>query len=738
MALSPYTTGGVTYWLDRASGQAYSDPNGANPVAAPMGTASASPAGVYTTAQPAATPGPSFVPGGPAYTGSSNDALLNGLNGAFSTANGAVNTVAGGAASLAGGLGSAGTLPQGDRDALHAAIANTGNASQFYGDQMVNYNPVAAPVAQTPAAIQAAIAQQGAPIQAGTATASTATPAQIQSTATAQQQQAIEAQQVQAAQISAAQQAQAGQVARTQVAPVALANGTSMNNVATASPTQLAPTSLAKSATLDLANANQTRGQQEGLIGSLRDTIAGKSPSVAAIQLRQTMDQNVANQYALAQASTAQNAGESQRQAMINAAGINQTAIGQGALLRAQEIANAQGQLGTNLAGVSGQDVGVAATQAQLQQQVALANQSATNTGAQAQLSADVQTKLANAGFINTQNMTQAQLNQAINLANAGFRNTASTTQAQLDAAQAQLQAQLQTGTSQFNAGQVNTQNLNQAQLSQAAQLANQQANLAAGTTNATLAQQVQLANAAATNATNTANAGYAQAANLQNSQLGTQVSLDNANNTTSANTASAQLANAVNLANSQNQTQANLTTGQLQTQTNLANANNAVSTNALNQKATNDLASNQLTASGQNVTAANNQAQADVGLAGAAATAKGAELNAAATGIAGLAKLSDRREKKDITDSEKEIAAFVRGINPYAWRYKRPELPGAGKGRQYGVMAQDLERSKVGRTLVHKRPDGRREVDVAGAATVALAAISALNKRIDRAEARR
>jgi hypothetical protein len=211
----------------------------------------------------------------------------------------------------------------------------------------------------------------------------------------------------------------------------------------------------------------------------------------------------------------------------------------------------------------------------------------------------------------------QAGFQQQTALANQSATNTSTLTQAQIDAARAQEQAQLTTGTSQFNAGQNNTRSIDQAQLSQAASLANQQANLSASTTNATLANQVALANA----------------------QYGTQASIANAGNVTQANSTSAQLANAISLANANNQTQANLTGAQLNTQVGIANGNNQVSTNALNQKAVNDLYGNQLTASGQQITGASNQADYYAKLAQAQAQKQASLVGAvSAVGAAALA----------------------------------------------------------------------------------------------------
>lgn len=368
---------------------------------------------------------------------------------------------------------------------IQGAIAQQNAIAAQMGQDRANYQNVAAPTAAGPGTIAAAMAGQVSPIQAGLANAMQAQAAQQAPAILTPQQAAIQAQ------IAAA--------------------------------AQIAPTTLANAATLDPAQQAQMRAAQQGLISGLQGAINGTDPSIAAIMLRQATDRNVANQYALAQAANGMNTGLAQRTAMINAADMNQTAIAQQAMLRAQEIQAARGQLGSVLDSARGADIALATNQAGLQQQ----------------------TNLANAGALNATAAQQAQLQQAAALQNA--------------------------------------------------QLAQQ-----AGTTNATLAQQVALANSASQNDVNEQNAQLQQAAGLQNAQLGTQASIANAGNQTQANTASAQLANAVNLANANNQSQANTAAAQLNTQAAIANANNQVSTNALNQKAINDLTQNQLTATGQ------------------------------------------------------------------------------------------------------------------------------------------
>lgn len=570
-----------------------------------------------------------------------------------------IRTLIGGV-SLGGGGG-----PSSVTDPIQQAIARQAAIADASGAAAANYSPVAAPTVAGPGQISASNAAQLDPVQAAIAQAQEAQAARVDQTALTPQQAAIQAQQIEAARIAQLQQAQVAQVA----------------------PTQVGPTSLANAAQINTDPQAEIRAAQTGLVSGLQSAIAGKEPSVAEIMLRNATDRNVANQYALAQAANGMNTGLAQRTAMINAAEMNQTAVMQQAILRAQEIASARGQLAGVTDSTRGADIGLATNQAGLQQQTSL-----TNTGA-----------------LNTANLTQAQI----------------------AAAQATQQAQLQQGASQFNAGQANDAASQQAQLQQAAALANQQAALGASTTSTTLAQQAAIANSAAQNQTYQTNAQLQQGAALQNAQLGTQAAIANAGNQTSANTSSSQLANAVNLANANNQTQAGLTQAQLQTQANIAGANNQVSTNALNQKAQQDLAANQLAAAGQ-------AGQTSVGAGDVAAKFADAEAKKEAAllgglGTAGAALLaSDRREKTDITKAEAEIAEFTSTLKPYAFRYREPEKPGRAPGQRFGIMAQDLEKSAVGRTLVREMEDGTKAIDVPQSIGAILATLSAMNRRIE------
>lgn len=95
----------------------------------------------------------------------------------------------------------------------------------------------------------------------------------------------------------------------------------------------------------------------------------------------------------------------------------------------------------------------------------------------------------------------------------------------------------------------------------------------------------------------------------------------------------------------------------------------------------------------------------------------------------------SDRNVKKDIhADPDEKVMAFLSAIQPDSFRYKgeNPQAP-----EHHGVMAQDLEQSEIGRSLVHQSPRGK-VVDVGTAAMAALAAAASLHRRLARVEGKK
>lgn len=96
---------------------------------------------------------------------------------------------------------------------------------------------------------------------------------------------------------------------------------------------------------------------------------------------------------------------------------------------------------------------------------------------------------------------------------------------------------------------------------------------------------------------------------------------------------------------------------------------------------------------------------------------------------IGGL--FSDKDLKKDIAPADKYIGDFLEEVKPSQYEYKDPKN---GVGKQYGVMAQDLEKHPVGASLVISTPEGKK-VDMAKGGAVILAAQSSLHRRLKQLE---
>ncbi len=103
-----------------------------------------------------------------------------------------------------------------------------------------------------------------------------------------------------------------------------------------------------------------------------------------------------------------------------------------------------------------------------------------------------------------------------------------------------------------------------------------------------------------------------------------------------------------------------------------------------------------------------------------------------AAAGAAAAAPLafSDARLKKDISTADDASKATLGRLNAYSFDYKDQAH---GKGRQLGVMAQELETAGLGHTIV-ERPEGKA-VDTAKLSLANTAMLSSLHKRLSKLE---
>lgn len=101
--------------------------------------------------------------------------------------------------------------------------------------------------------------------------------------------------------------------------------------------------------------------------------------------------------------------------------------------------------------------------------------------------------------------------------------------------------------------------------------------------------------------------------------------------------------------------------------------------------------------------------------------------------------KLSDERLKEAIDFDPKDIENFLNRLKPAAYNYKDKVKndPRASRNRELGVMAQDLEKSDLGKEAVHDTPEGK-VVDYDNLEPKMLASLAALNGRLNKLEGKK
>lgn len=92
----------------------------------------------------------------------------------------------------------------------------------------------------------------------------------------------------------------------------------------------------------------------------------------------------------------------------------------------------------------------------------------------------------------------------------------------------------------------------------------------------------------------------------------------------------------------------------------------------------------------------------------------------------------SDKTLKSDIKPAEQKVKSFLDEISSKEYRYK-PEV-NRGNAKKVGVMAQDLEKSELGKSLVIEK-SGKKHIDMESGFSAMLAAQAHLNKRINKLE---
>lgn len=111
-------------------------------------------------------------------------------------------------------------------------------------------------------------------------------------------------------------------------------------------------------------------------------------------------------------------------------------------------------------------------------------------------------------------------------------------------------------------------------------------------------------------------------------------------------------------------------------------------------------------------------------------ATTFGSLVGAGGSVGAGLIAKSDERSK-NVSRETPDMDSFMAALKPLMFKYKDPESPGASPGENVGVVAQDVEKTPVGKTMVKNTPDGKM-LDLQKGFGVILAALAALHDKIE------
>jgi hypothetical protein len=111
-----------------------------------------------------------------------------------------------------------------------------------------------------------------------------------------------------------------------------------------------------------------------------------------------------------------------------------------------------------------------------------------------------------------------------------------------------------------------------------------------------------------------------------------------------------------------------------------------------------------------------------------------------AATDMSALANMpvvpSDEACKRNIAKaSGGQLSSFMQHMNPSTFQYKDQ---GYSPGKHLGVIAQDVDNSKVGQGMVQEGPGGMKQINVVKALGASLASLAYLNDRMDKLDGKK
>lgn len=125
----------------------------------------------------------------------------------------------------------------------------------------------------------------------------------------------------------------------------------------------------------------------------------------------------------------------------------------------------------------------------------------------------------------------------------------------------------------------------------------------------------------------------------------------------------------------------------------------------------------------------------ADAAAAQGAANAQGMNSMMGLIGSLGGAAIlaSDENLKHKVRGADEAIKETLDELKPYYWEYKNPTF---GTGEYVGVMAQDLEKTPVGKLVVFDTPEGKM-INTQKLVPMMMAALASQQKRINELEAK-
>ncbi len=110
-----------------------------------------------------------------------------------------------------------------------------------------------------------------------------------------------------------------------------------------------------------------------------------------------------------------------------------------------------------------------------------------------------------------------------------------------------------------------------------------------------------------------------------------------------------------------------------------------------------------------------------------------GSLLNVGSTLGAAAIKYSDERTKDNIVAAPNELQEMLDKLNAVRYNYK-PEM-GLGNDDKYGVIAQDLEKSEVGKRYVVEDEEGMKSINYGDMGETQLAALADIHQRVKNLE---